>query len=95
MIIASPIVIDLGVAREMDIKELLHGTGKLLEEVEQVMRLVRERTAQESSKGVLIPVVAVYTKAEHPDTREDVLLNFRAPRERKRARRNIAWKLRQ
>jgi hypothetical protein len=70
MAIAPPIVIDLGNVQDADVKELLDGTGRRLqEEVEQVIQLVQQRTAG-ADTGLLVPIVAVYSKPGHPDTGE-------------------------
>jgi hypothetical protein len=70
MAIAPPIVIDLGNVQDADVKELLDGTGRRLqEEVEQVIQLVQQRTAG-ADAGLLVPIVAVYSKPGHSDTGE-------------------------
>jgi hypothetical protein len=92
--IASPIVIDLGEVLDLHLKELLSGSGTLAEEVEEVMRLVRQRVAQRDG-AILIPIVAVYTKsAGHSDTHEEVVAAFRPSGQRSGARRKVARRLR-
>jgi len=68
MIIARPIVIELGEAGDAQLNELLRGSGKLLEEIQEAMRLVRRGTAHEGRARTLLPIVAVYTSTEYPDT---------------------------
>lgn len=55
-----PIVIELGDAADTDLDALTRGTGRLADEVEEVMRIVRERAAEGGEKRTLVPVVAVY-----------------------------------
>jgi hypothetical protein len=94
MAIAPPIVIDLGNVQDADVKELLDGTGRrLLEEVEQVMQTVRQRTAG-ADTGFLVPIVAVYSKPGHLDTGEQLTGDFNVRRQRDRAGRKIARVLR-
>ena len=83
MIIARPIVIELGEAGDGQLNEFLGGGGQLLEEVEEVMRLVRRGTAHEDRVRTLLPIVAVYTDAEYPDT--DKSSRRRARTRRRRA----------
>jgi hypothetical protein len=68
MIIAPPIVIELGEIGDAQLNELLGGSGKLFEEVQEVMRLVRRGTAHEHRARTLLPIVAVYTSSEYLDT---------------------------
>jgi hypothetical protein len=76
MTFAPPIVIELGEAHGTHLEELLQGTGALAEELEQVMRLVRDRAPQDTSNKILISVVAVYTNAGHRDTEVEAVANF-------------------
>jgi hypothetical protein len=78
MNVAPPIVIDLGRARPQDVRELLHGAGKLLEELEEVMRLVQLNANRSNDNSDLnnsdlnnsnrhfVPVVAVYRPKRSP-----------------------------
>jgi hypothetical protein len=68
MEIGSPIVIDLGKVRNADFNELFTGKGKLLEEVHEVIRLLK--AAEESSNRILVPIVAAYDLAP-PSDRHD------------------------
>ena len=56
-----PIVIELGDVADTDLEALTGGTGVVSDEVEKVMRIVRERCAESGEKRTLVPVVAVYT----------------------------------
>jgi len=94
MAIAPPIVIDLGNVEDADVKELLDGTGRrLLEEIEQVMQLVRQRTA-DADTGLLVPIVAVYSKPGHSDTGEQSPDDLKTRRKGDRAGHKIARVLR-
>lgn len=56
-----PIVIELGDVADADLEALTGGTGSVADEVEKVMRIVRERCAKNQDGRTLVPVVAVYT----------------------------------
>jgi len=64
MKVELPIVVDLGRARDQQISELRHGSGRLTEDVEEVMRLVRLNAEPASGKKVFLPVVAIYARAQ-------------------------------
>jgi hypothetical protein len=70
MAIGSPIVIDLGKVRNADFNELFTGKGRLLEEVHEVMRLLK--AAQESNNRILIPIVAAYDPAAPSDRHDNM-----------------------
>ena len=55
-----PIVVDLGKADHEDVKQLRDGNGRLREDAEEVMRLVRAKVEPDGSKRVLLAIVAVY-----------------------------------
>jgi hypothetical protein len=69
MEIGSPIVIDLGKVRNADFNELFTGKGKLLEEVHEVMRLLK--AAQKSNNRILVPIVAAYDSAAPLDRHDN------------------------
>lgn len=69
MEIGSPIVVDLGKVRNADFNELFTGKGKLLEEVHEVMRLLK--AAQENNNRILVPIVAAYDSAAPSDRQDD------------------------
>jgi hypothetical protein len=56
-----PIVVELGDVVDADLAALTTGTGAVADEVEEVMRVVRERCARSQDKRTLVPIVAVYT----------------------------------
>ena len=56
-----PIVIELGDVADADLEALTSGKGILSAEVEEVMRIVRERCAKGQDSRTLVPVVAVYS----------------------------------
>lgn len=56
-----PIVVELGDVVDADLIALTSGTGTLSDEVEEVMRIIRERCAKSRDKRTLVPIVAVYT----------------------------------
>lgn len=55
-----PIVVELGDVVDADLAALTRGTGTLPDEVEEVLRIVRERCAKGQDKKILVPIVAVY-----------------------------------
>lgn len=64
--VTAPVVVDLGTAEEQQVRELRGGTGRLVEELEEVLRLVRRDVDSGGGQRTFVPIVAVYT----PD-RED------------------------
>lgn len=62
--VAAPIVVDLGSTRDAKIRQFGDGTGQLVEDIEEVMRLVRLDAGAQDPTRVFIPVVAVYTRAD-------------------------------
>jgi hypothetical protein len=66
-----PIVIELGDAVDADLDALMSGTGPLSDEVEEVMRIIRERCASSRDKRTLVPIVAVYTVVPDRQSRRD------------------------
>ncbi|HEY7242860.1 MAG TPA: hypothetical protein VH678_03140 [Xanthobacteraceae bacterium] len=58
--VIAPIVVSLGTARERHLAEFRSGVGRIVDDVEEVMRLVRRTTAPEQGNKVLVPVVVVY-----------------------------------
>jgi hypothetical protein len=62
MNVASPIVVHLGRVRKEHIGELRSGAGPIVEEIEEVMRLVRMNADVESAKRFFLPVVVVYER---------------------------------
>lgn len=60
-IVITPIVVSLGTARERHLAEFRSGVGRITDDVEEVMRMVRKTMAPEQGNKVLLPVVVVYT----------------------------------
>ena len=60
--VTLPIVVDLGKARRAEVEQLRKGAGPLVDDVEDVMRLVRSNLDTAGEKRILFPVVVVYTK---------------------------------
>lgn len=58
-----PIVVELGDVVDADLAALTTGMGAVADEVEEVMRVVRERCARSQDKRTLVLIVAVYTAA--------------------------------
>jgi hypothetical protein len=69
-----PVVIDLGKVSNAQIKELFAGAGKLQEEIEEVMRLMK--AAPEGYGRILVPVVAVYHATDTADEHDDIFANL-------------------
>lgn len=67
MNITSPIVVDLGKAREESIRQLQNGVGQLVEDVQEVVSRVRSSSADRPGR-VLVPVVVVYDQPEDDET---------------------------
>ncbi len=61
MNITSPIVIYLGRTRNEQVDQLRSGAGQILEDIEEVMKLVRSSAGENGEKRVFLPVVAVYS----------------------------------
>jgi hypothetical protein len=59
--VTPPIVVDLGKASRADVAQLRRGSGPLVKEVEEVLRLVRASIDSQGEKRVL-PVVVIYDK---------------------------------
>ena len=62
MLVAPPIVVDLGKASDDELDLLMQGTGPLAEDIEEVMRLLRRDTGPRTSDRVFLPVVATYIR---------------------------------
>jgi hypothetical protein len=60
MNVKSPIVIDLGKTRDENVDQLRIGAGPIVEDLEEVMRLVRLNAGAEGEKRIFLPVVTVY-----------------------------------
>jgi hypothetical protein len=64
MTITPPIVVTLDDAGEADVQALLSGSGPLAQDVEEVVRAIRQRTAHQNDARVLLPIVAVYERTK-------------------------------
>jgi hypothetical protein len=58
--VITPIVVSLGTTPELDLAEFRSGVGRIAEDVEEIMRLVRRSMPPEQADRVLLPVVVVY-----------------------------------
>jgi hypothetical protein len=87
MPISSPIVVDLGNMTDLEVQELLSGTGRLPDELTHVMRLVRAGIAERDADTLLVPIVAVYSEVRHGDTRQQSPMDVKTPRSRDRTTR--------
>jgi hypothetical protein len=90
MPVTSPIVVDLGSMTDLEVQELLSGTGRLLDELPHVIRLVRAGIAERDADTLLVPIVAVYSEHRHSGTRQQSPVGGKTPRSRDRAKRKIA-----
>ncbi len=69
----TPIIIDLGKKKRKQIKALKRGSGKLMDEVAEVLNQVRGNLGPEAELKNLVPVVMLYRKK---DKRAGGLLPF-------------------
>ena len=67
MSVTRPIVVDLGRARDAPIDQLRQGGGPLVEDVEEVMRLIRLRADPDNSNRIFLPVVVIYRRGRRGD----------------------------
>lgn len=58
----APIVVDRGAASPKRIRNLKSGTGKLKEEVQQVVAQIRTQLGTEAENKELVPIVVVYAR---------------------------------
>jgi hypothetical protein len=56
----TPLVIELGEAAEADVEALLEGKGTLADDIEEVMRLIRQHASASKDARIFVPVVAIY-----------------------------------
>jgi len=62
MLVTPPIVVDLGKASDDEIDLLMQGEGPLVEDIAEVMRLLRRDTGPQTGERVFLPVVAAYIR---------------------------------
>ena len=67
MLVTPPIVVDLGKASDDAIDLLKQGTGPLVADIEEVMRLLRRDTGPQTGDRVFLPVVATYIRADEDE----------------------------
>jgi hypothetical protein len=85
MSVTTPIVVDLGRTRDELIQQLRSGDGRMVEDVEEVMRLVRlnagpeRRTGPERRNRIFLPIVVVYGRAEDDASPDDSEPNAASP----------------
>ena len=60
----TPIVVDLGKKKKKQIRDLKRGSGKLMDEVAEVLNRVRDSLGSEADLKNLVPVVVIYRKKE-------------------------------
>jgi hypothetical protein len=68
MSITLPIVVSLGRTRDEQVELLRQGGGQLVEDVEEVMRLVRQNAGPDCGNKIFLPIVAVYRRARRDGT---------------------------
>jgi hypothetical protein len=61
--IAPPIVVELGKISHGEVRKLREGQGQVAEDVEEAMRLLRQRAGPDRADRVFVPIVVLYTKA--------------------------------
>ena len=74
--VTTPIVIDLGKTRRKRIKALKRGKGKLVDEVRDVVGLVREDLGEEAGGRTLVPVVVLYRRRRRKRKRKNFMFPF-------------------
>jgi hypothetical protein len=58
--VITPLVVSLGTARERHLADFRSGVGRIADDVEEVMTVVRKTIASEEGNRVLLPVVVIY-----------------------------------
>ncbi|HEY2183840.1 MAG TPA: hypothetical protein VGH39_02500 [Xanthobacteraceae bacterium] len=58
--VITPVVVSLGIAREHHLNEFRGGAGRIADDVQEVMKLLRGSMPPEQDHRVLLPVVVVY-----------------------------------
>jgi hypothetical protein len=61
--IAPPIVVELGSISHGEVRKLREGQGQVAEDVEEAMRLLRQKAGPDRADRVFVPIVVLYTKA--------------------------------
>jgi Family of unknown function (DUF6200) len=60
----TPIVVDLGKKKRKQIRALKRGSGKLMDEVGEVLNRVRDSLGSEADLKNLVPVVVIYRQKD-------------------------------
>jgi hypothetical protein len=61
--VAPPIVVELGKISHGEVRKLREGQGQVAEDVEEAMRLLRQKAGPDRANRVFVPIVVLYTKA--------------------------------
>jgi len=61
--VAPPIVLELGKISRDEVRKLREGQGQVAEDVEEAMRLLRQKAGPDRAGRVFVPIVVLYTKA--------------------------------
>ena len=61
--VAPPIVVELGEISHGEVRKLREGQGQVAEDVEEAMRLLRQKAGPDRASRVFVPIVVLYTKA--------------------------------
>jgi hypothetical protein len=79
MSVTTPIVVDLGRTRDELIRQLHSGAGRMVEDVEEVMRLVRLNAGPERRNRIFLPIVVVYRRADDDGSPDHSAPNVSSP----------------
>lgn len=58
----QPLIIDLGKQRSKKLKQLKKGSGKLWDEVFEVMQEVKDTLGEEVEGKLMVPIIMIYEK---------------------------------
>ena len=61
--VAPPIVVELGKISHGEVRKLREGQGQVAEDVQEAMRLLRQKAGPDRADRVFVPIVVLYTKA--------------------------------
>jgi hypothetical protein len=61
--VAPPIVVELGKISHGEVRKLREGLGQVAEDVQEAMRLLRQKAGPDRADRVFVPIVVLYTKA--------------------------------
>jgi hypothetical protein len=59
--VAKPIVVRAGKVRDEHLRDLKSNTGRLLEDVDEVMRTIHSRQHLSHDNRVFVPVIVIYS----------------------------------